>query len=107
MNPAFIKDMPIEYYHGNASYFGGFSGFYNHYYNTHPKMEKRFNIPTVKADPTISMTTQVGMDIKEEIEQPAYKKTSFNLLQGLEYRNFDPVDALATTEREELARTKI
>lgn len=99
MNPQFINDMPKEFYHGNASMFGGFSGYYNHYYNTHPEMEKKFNIPTVTANPVISMTTQIGMDVKEEIEVPDYKKTSFNILQGLEYRNFDPMDALARTEK--------
>ena len=64
MDPQFIKDMPKEYYHGYASYFGGNTGFYNHYYNTHPTMEKKMGIPEVNANPTISMTTQIGMDKK-------------------------------------------
>ena len=42
MDPAYIKKMPTEYYNGNESYFGGWSGFYNHYYNTMPKKEKQF-----------------------------------------------------------------
>jgi hypothetical protein len=91
MDPQFIKDMPKEYYHGYASYFGGNTGFYNHYYNTHPTMEKKMGIPEVVKDPLIEMDTQIGMDVKAEIEIPDYNgKTVFNIMEGIEYRNFDP-----------------
>ena len=89
MDPAYIKKMPTEYYNGNESYFGGWSGFYNHYYNTMPKKEKQFGIPTVTKDPTIIMTTQKGMDVKEELKPTPYRKTTFNIMEGIEFRNFD------------------
>ena len=78
-----------EYYHGFASMYGGWTGFYNHYYDTNPKMESKFGIPSVTKDKPLEMRKQPGMDKKEVIQPPTYTKTNFNILEGIKYENYN------------------
>jgi hypothetical protein len=52
-------------------------------------MESKFGIPSVTKDKPLEMRKQPGMDKKEVIQPPTYKKTNFNILEGITYEDYN------------------
>ena len=75
---------------GFLSQYGGFTGYENHYYSTHPELwKKHVNIKVEKEELNTTEPAQQGSDPADKFKKPNYKNKSFDILKDIKFQDIN------------------